>query len=475
MRTERRLEETPNLLSVSGRRGYDGAWSAEPASLLQRRLGASGIAALWATLVLSGPTILLGFSLASEGLSLSREQMAIAIPIGAVVGGTILSLAAWAGAYNGVPTVLALRPAFGSSGAALFGLMVVLTLGGWAAVQLQAAADTVEMAFLRVGLTAPPNGATISIIGLVSVALALIGPSKVTMRWISRVVIWVAVVTVGLAIWLLSTKPTPAPVASDPSALWLGIDAVIALGILWFPLIGDVSRFASDEAVAASGTALGFGLTVLIGSLIGGTAALLGEGPADIAAGISSSLPGYAGLAVIVVWMLTVQALLPFAVGYAAGMCVLSLTGLRIGKAVAVATVLGIITVAMVLQPESVATLELPLVIVGAVAAVYLIDFYVVRRQVYRTDQLYGGGGSYGVLNPWGWLAVAVGVIGSLLVRPVGPAPMVEWIESLPFRAQLNDLAVPGLVTSIVAAALTYWILGRMMVREEVVVSHVRL
>ncbi len=262
---------------------------------------------------------------------------------------------------------------------------------------------------------------------------------------------------------------------SDASALWLGIDAVIALGILWFPLIGDVSRFASDEAVAASGTALGFGLTVLIGSLIGGTAALLGEGPADIAAGISSSLPGYAGLAVIVVWMLTVQALLPFAVGYAAGMCVVSLTGRRIGKAVAVATVLGIMAVAMVLQPESVATLELPLVIVGAVAAVYLIDFYVVRRQVYRTDQLYGR-------RRLLWSAQPLGLVGGrrrcdrLTPRPpVGPAPMVEWIESLPFRAQLNDLALPGLVTSIVAAALTYWILGRMMVREEVVVSHVRL
>ncbi len=249
----------------------------------------------------------------------------------------------------------------------------------------------------------------------------------------------------------------------------------VALGILWFPLIGDVSRFASDEPVAASGTAVGFGLTVVIGSLIGGTAALLGEGPADIAAGITSSLPGYAGLAVIVVWMLTVQALLPFAVGYAAGMCVLSLTGRRIGKVVAAVTVLGIVAAAIVLRPESVAALELPLVVVAAVAAVYLVDFYVVRRQVYRTDQLYGNGGTYGVINLWGWLAVAIGVIGSLLVHPVGPAPMVEWIEGLAFRAPLDDLALPGLITSILLAGLAYWIMGRMMVREEVVVSHVRL
>ncbi len=105
-----------NLIAVSGRQGDDGTWSAEPASLQQRRFGAFSLAAIWATLVLSGPTVLLGFSLSSEGLSLSMEQMVIAVPIGAVVGGTILSLAAWAGAYNGVPTVLALRPAFGSSG-----------------------------------------------------------------------------------------------------------------------------------------------------------------------------------------------------------------------------------------------------------------------------------------------------------------------------------------------------------------------
>ncbi len=60
--------------------------------------------------------------------------------------------------------------------------MVVLTLGGWAAVQLQAASGTVAMAFTGVGLAAPPDAATISIIGLVAVVLALVGPAKVTAR-----------------------------------------------------------------------------------------------------------------------------------------------------------------------------------------------------------------------------------------------------------------------------------------------------
>ena len=113
--------------------------------------------------------------------------------------------------------------------------------------------------------------------------------------------------------------------------------------------------------------------------------------------------------------------------------------------------------------------------VVGAVAAVYLIDFYVVRRRMYRTDQLYGRGSSYGVLNPWGLLAVAVGVAGSLLVQPVGPAAMVEWIEGLAIRAPLADLALPGLATAMALAGLVYWILGAMLVREEVVVSRVRL
>ncbi len=52
---------------------------------------------------------------------------------------------------------------------------------------------------------------------------------------------------------------------------------------------------------------------------------------------------------------------------------------------------------------------------------------------------------------------------------------MVEWIEGLAFRAPLDDVALPGLITSIVLAGLAYLIMGRMMVREEVVVSHVRL
>jgi hypothetical protein len=52
---------------------------------------------------------------------------------------------------------------------------------------------------------------------------------------------------------------------------------------------------------------------------------------------------------------------------------------------------------------------------------------------------------------------------------------MVEWIEGLAVRAPLADLALPGLATAMVLAGLTYWVLGRMLVREEVVVSPVRL
>ena len=138
-------------------------------------------------------------------------------------------------------------------------------------------------------------------------------------------------------------------------------------------------------------------------------------------------------------------------------------------------TVVGIVALAIVLQPESVAALELPLVVVAAVAAVYLVDFYVVRRQVYRTDQLYGNGGTYGVINLWGWLAVAVGVIGSLLVHPVGPRPMVEWIEGLAFRAPLATWPSLAWSPPWLLAGLVYWIMGAMLVREEVVVSRVRL
>jgi purine-cytosine permease-like protein len=421
--------------------------------------------------------VLLGFSLSSEGLSLSLQQMIIAVPMGAVIGGSILSLAAWAGAYNGVPTVLALRPAFGGSGAGVLGVVLTVTLVGWAAFQLQAATESVAVAFGQAGLPAPGDVVIISVIGLVSGGLVMIGPARVAPQWISRVVFGVAVVAVGIAIWLLSTQPDPASllVSEQTNALWRGIDSVLALGILWFPLVGDVSRFATDESVAATGTALGFGSTAVIASLIGGTAALLGEGPANIAAGVTSSLPGYAGLIVIVVWMLGVQALLPFAVGYAAGMVAVSITGRRLGKVVALVTVVVIVALANLLRPDSVAALDSLLVVVGAVAAVYLVDFYVVRRRIYRTDQLYGRGSTYGTLNPWGWLAVAVGVAGSLLVHPVGPEAMVEWIEGLSIRAPLADLALPGLATAMALAGLVYWILGAMLVREETVVSRVRL
>jgi cytosine/uracil/thiamine/allantoin permease len=356
-------------------------------------------------------------------------------------------------------------------------VFVVVTLGCWAAVQLQAATEAVAVAFEQAGLQAPEDAMTISVIGLVSAVLVLIGPAKVASVWVSRVVFWVAVVAVGLVIWLLSTQPNRAGLRlpEQISALWLGIDAVLALGILWFPLVGDVSRFARDESAAASGTALGFGSTAVIGSLVGGTAALLGAGPANIAAGITSSLPGFAGLIVVLVWMLTVQALLPLAVGYVSGMCAASITGRRIAWAVALGTVAAIVVLAIVLGSDSAAALEPPLVLLGAVASVYLIDFYVVRRRVYRTDQFYGRGSIYGVLNPWGLLAVGVGVAASLLVHPVGPAPMVEWIEGLAVRAPLADLALPGLATAMVMAGLIYWVLGRMLVREEVVVSPVRL
>ena len=214
----------------------------------------------------------------------------------------------------------------------------------------------------------------------------------------------------------------------------------------------------------------------MIGSLIGGTAALLGEGPANIAAGITSSLPGFAGLIVIVVWMLTVQALLPFAVGYAAGMCAVShhRPSAREGRW-RWSRWSGSWPLAIVLQPDSVAALELPLG--DRRGGRRRLPYRLLRRQAEDLPHrpALRQEAAYGVLNPWGWLAVAVGVAGSLLVHPVGPEAMVEWIEGLAIRAPLADLALPGLATAMVLAGLVYWILGAMLVREEVVVSRVRL
>ena len=238
-------------------------WGITPVPARLRVLGALDLTLLWGSLGVSLLVVVAGALLVP---TLSLPQAALAILVGGLIGNAMLGLAGLIGADARVPAMVVLRAPLGRGGSYLATALNVAQCLGWAVFELIIIATAAAALSDRVfGFEA--RWAWTLVFGVVTVALAMMGPIGVVRQFLRRFGVWIVLASlVYLTWWALDGADLgrlwDAP-AEGGASLWEGIDLVVALTVTWIPLAADYTRFARDRAGAFVGTAVGYFIPTL--------------------------------------------------------------------------------------------------------------------------------------------------------------------------------------------------------------------
>jgi purine-cytosine permease-like protein len=458
--------------------------STDPVNTLDRAFGPTEYTALIASVTLGVPMLMAGLELvADDGLRLTVSQLVLAAPLGIVFGSAVLALVGWASAFNGVPTGLLLRPSLGIAGSWVFGVLHALLFLGWAAVELRYGGTALAHALAEMGVSGINEDLATVILAAVGTGLIVIGLSWVVRVWMRRFVFWVAIGIAVYALWRLLGDADIRALLDQPrtSGFWPGADLVLALAVLWFPLVGDTARFTETEGIAASSAGTGFGVPGLILVLVGGLAGLLGQTTGETVVGIGDyAMEGAASLAAVIVlaWVLVAQADQAFAYALSGTTSLSSITNRLGGAVVALVLVAAAAALGIFVTDETLLrSTRMILAVFGPVVAAFIADFFIVRRRDYLTDELYRAGGPYSGVNLIGLVSVLAGLVVYMLIDPVGPEVWTDIVEKvIPGGRPLGErFGMPAMIVSMLVSFAVYTGIGRWKIEEKVYISRVRV
>jgi NCS1 family nucleobase:cation symporter-1 len=449
------------------------AWGVRPTTDEVRRLRGFDFAILWGDLGI-GLLVLVTGALLVPALGL-REAV-LAIVIGSVLGCIPLALVGLAGAREGLPGMVLLRPTLGTRGSYLPTVLNVAQLIGWTSFELWA------MALVASRITGPIFGIEsffvwLAVAAAVCLALSLGGPVLVVRRWMERFGAWVLV---GVAAWVTFRVVTEVDLGalwSSPGeggfpTFWAGVDLVIAMPVSWIPLVADYNRFARRGVGSAGGTFAGY-LTANVWFYTLGALLILGAGASGPSvSGIADGIIALAGGAVVLVVLLVGETDEAFADIYSAAVSTQNLAprlNQRVGVVAVAAVGAGLAAWLFGLPDEGVATYEFFLFLIGSVFVplfgVFLADYYVLRRsRILRAEWLFDPRGPFRYIAGFNLVAVAAWVIGFAVYHWIAPTPLGAWADGvetlftdwlhLPFP--LFGGEVPASVAAFAAAFLVY-------------------
>ena len=457
--------------------------SSDPIGMSDRVFSSSDFAVLVASLAFGAPALIAGIDLLGfdPGLGLTVSQLILAAPLGIVFAAGLLSAAAWAAAENGVPTGLLMRPSLGVAGSWAAMVLQVTFVIAWIALELEFGGAAIARGLEAAGVEGIPEAVAVAVLALAAIGLLIAGLAWVTQIWMYRFAFWAALVLTVVLAWNYLSAVDMAPLLdATPEAnnFWLGVDGIMALGIIWFPMVVDTARFTVAPPAAASGAGTGFSVAALALVLIAGLRAvsigLPGGDPAALLIDGVSTL----GAIVIVGWFLVAGIDQPFLLAFS-GVTALSTISDRFAGRVQAMLLVGLGVLVALAVPISIVRriTDLIVVLIAQMLAVLLSDYYLVRRRYYETDGLYRRKGAHAGVNLYGLLAVLVGFITSAVIRPVGPEGWVSMLESwIPGETMIAEsVGLPPILLSMVVSFSVYAALGRWKIHEKETVSNLRV
>jgi len=197
---------------------------------------------------------------------LPLKQALAATLVGALIGNSMLALAALIGADARVPTMVLQRAPLGRRGSYLATVLNIAQCLGWAIFELIVIATAAGLLCDQLfGFEA--IWAWKLLFGGLAAALALLGPIGFVRRFVRKFAIWaVAVSVVYLAWWIVDGANLGSLWSSSGEhhgSFWLAVDTVVAVTVSWAPLVADYTRFSRDRRSAFFGVGLGYLLPTL--------------------------------------------------------------------------------------------------------------------------------------------------------------------------------------------------------------------
>lgn len=449
------------------------SWGVRPTSAEVRRLSGLDFAILWGDLGI-GLLVLVTGALLVPALGL--PQALLAIVVGSLIGCVPLALVGRAGAREGVPGMVLLRPTLGTRGSYIPTILNIAQLVGWTAFELWA------MALVASRITGPVLGIDgfafwLAVAALVCLALSLGGPVVVVRRWMARFGVWVVVIVAAwVTVRVLTTVDLEA-IWSKPGTggfppFWGAVDLVIAMPVSWIPLVADYTRFARRGAWAGTGTYAGYLAANLWFYSLGALLILGASAPAPSVSGIADGIAALAGGTVVLMALLVGETDEAFADIYSASVSTQNLfprLNQRAGVVAVSAIGVGLAAWLVGLPDEGVLTYEFFLLLIGSIFVplfgVFLADYEVLRRRRgYRADALFDHRGPYRYAAGFNSAAMAAWILGFAAYHWIAPTSLAGWataVESffadwlgLPFP--LFDGAVPASVVAFAVAFVSH-------------------
>lgn len=221
-----------------------------------------------------------------------------ALVLGHLLGGLLLFATGFIGAQTRLNAMETTEGSFGRHGIWLFAVLNVLQLTGWTAVMIAQGAAAVGC------LTeTPPEGWCI-ILALLVVLWIFFGRGGVS-RLGTVCMTLLAILCAVLTVRLLGAGTPPGTSESAPRlGFWPAFEISIALPLSWLPLISDYTKEADRPVVVAAASAGTYTVISLWMFALG--VLLVGSGSPDLVNGVIRQGHGFAGIGLLVVLLSTV-------------------------------------------------------------------------------------------------------------------------------------------------------------------------
>jgi nucleobase:cation symporter-1, NCS1 family len=328
--------------------------------------------------------------------------------VGAVVGSTVLGLAAVPGARTGAPAMVLMRGLFGRRGSYLPTVLNLLQNVGWATVEIIVIAEAATRL-----TSAGWRPVWVVLAGVAATAMAVRPLGSV--RLLRKIVVWLVVAASAYLLVSVLREPLADPPDGSWRGFWLAFDVVVALCVSWAPLAADYSRHSRSGRAAFGGALLGFGTaaTLYVGLGVLAFASIVGA-DGDVIGALLAVPAG--GLALLI--LLVDETDEAFANVYSTTMSLHNLAPRLDRRFVALGV--GAVATALALSVDLIGY-ESFLFLIGSVFvplfAVVIVDFFLVSRG--RWDLSEGARVRWAVVVPW--------LLGFVTYQLLNPGTVPGW------------------------------------------------
>ncbi len=448
-----------------------------PTTPAQRHWNAKDYTALWIGMVICVPTYTMASSMLDQGFSW-QQAIGLVFLANCIVLIPML-LIGHAGAKFGVPFPVLARASFGVKGASLPAVLRGLVACGWFSINCYFGALALHglLNTLGMNLAAPGPGETISVsqflcfLAFWALHLVFIWRGLESIRLLEVIAAPLMILaSIALVVWaFIAVSPAqifslPAKVVEGGPKTWAALTGLVGFWATLALNIPDFTRFAKSQKAHMTGQAIGLPLPMALFSLVGvigfsvsqilyGKAQLFPDGLLNqmgpVAAGI--------GLLVILLANLTTNVAANLvSPSYDFSQLAPGKISFRTGGLIAALIGLGFMP--WKLLASSGAYLFTWLggygTLLGALAGILLVDYYLIRKAELKVDELYRVDGRYGYGKGWNGRAVIAFVIGVLPCLPgyltvsglLAPGTVPVGLVALFDFGWFFSLAVAGLV-----------------------------